>query len=64
MLQKLSNPSYMALIAAVKMEKFKVEKLPETVFLIPNFVTEEDEELLVKKIYEAPKVKWTNLLNR
>ena len=46
------------------MEKFKVEKLPETVVLIPNFVTEEDEELLVKKIYEAPKVKWTNLLNR
>ena len=46
------------------MEKFKVEKLPETIFLIPNFVTEEEEELLVKKIYEAPKVKWTNLLNR
>ena len=46
------------------LEDFKIKDLPETVFCIPNFVSESEEELLLKRIYEAPKVKWTNLLNR
>ena len=46
------------------LEDFRVKDLPETVFCIPNFVSESEEELLLKRIYEAPKVKWTNLLNR
>ena len=46
------------------LEEFRITDLPETVFCISNFVSESEEELLVKRIYEAPKVKWTNLSNR
>lgn len=33
-------------------------------YYIPNFITAEQEELLIKNIERAPKSKWTNLSNR
>lgn len=48
----------------MNLDKFRIAQLPESIFCIPNFVSESEEELTLKKIYEAPKVKWTNLLNR
>lgn len=46
------------------LEDKKLKKLPNNIFCIPEFVSEKEEELTLKKIYEAPKIKWTNLLNR
>ena len=46
------------------LEEFRVKELSDTVYCISNFVSEKEEELLLRKIYEAPKIKWTNLLNR
>ena len=46
------------------LEEFKLEKVPETIFCIPNFVSEQEEESTLRNINKAPKVKWTNLLNR
>merc|ERR1712080_26604 len=46
------------------LEEFKLEKVPETVFCIPDFVSEQEEENTLRNINKAPKVKWTNLLNR
>ena len=46
------------------LEEFKLSKVPETVFCIPDFVSEQEEENTLRNINKAPKVKWTNLLNR
>ena len=46
------------------LNSFKLEKAPDTVFCIPNFVTEQEEENTLRNIHKAPKPKWTNLLNR
>ena len=43
---------------------FKVNELPDTVYCIENFVTENEEELTLKNIHQSPKIKWTTLLNR
>ncbi|KAF9262042.1 hypothetical protein L218DRAFT_960641 [Marasmius fiardii PR-910] len=34
------------------------------VFYIPSFITEDEEEYLVRKIVESPRQKWKNLANR
>jgi len=34
------------------------------VFYIPDFVTEQEEEMLMRNVYAAPKPKWTQLSNR
>ncbi len=46
------------------MEERRISELPPTVYYLPNFVSEEEETFLTRKIYTAPKTKWTNLLNR
>ena len=46
------------------LDSFKLEKAPDNLFCIPNFVTEEEEENTLRNIHKAPKPKWTNLLNR
>jgi alkylated DNA repair protein alkB family protein 6 len=48
----------------VDLNEFKVEKCPQTVFYIPNFITQEEEEYLMRNIYDSPKPKWTQLKNR
>ncbi|XP_065660655.1 alpha-ketoglutarate-dependent dioxygenase alkB homolog 6-like [Hydra vulgaris] len=47
-----------------KLEKYRVFKAPSSAFYIPNFLTLEDEDTLLSKIYEVPKPKWTILSNR
>ena len=47
-----------------QMSDFRIEALPETLHCIPDFVSENEEQLILKKVYEAPKIKWTHLLNR
>ncbi|KAG8237252.1 hypothetical protein J437_LFUL011280 [Ladona fulva] len=45
-------------------DKFKLQKAPATIYYIPNFVNDEEEKLLLNKIYNVPKPKWTQLSNR
>jgi len=44
--------------------RFQIKQVPDKIFCIPNFVSIEEETFLTSKIYAAPKIKWTNLLNR
>jgi alkylated DNA repair protein alkB family protein 6 len=46
------------------MDKYKVKKAPNTLYYIPNFITDEEEEYLKTQIYNVPKPKWTQLSNR
>lgn len=46
------------------LSEFRLEKLPDSLYCIPDFVSENEEQITLKKIYEAPKIKWTHLLNR
>ena len=47
-----------------ELEDFRVQDLPEKLYCIPNFITEKEEEFTLQNIYKAPKIKWTELLNR
>ena len=42
------------------LEQFKLEKVPETVFCIPDFVSEQEEENTLRNINKAPKVKFVS----
>ncbi|MCL4126001.1 UNVERIFIED_CONTAM: hypothetical protein GTU68_045408, partial [Idotea baltica] len=37
---------------------------PPKALYIPNFISEEEEKILLQKVYEAPKPKWVHLSNR
>lgn len=39
-------------------------QVPPSIFYIPDFVTEDEEQFLLKQIYGVPKPKWTYLSNR
>jgi alkylated DNA repair protein alkB homolog 6 len=43
---------------------YKIEKCPMTAFYIPNFIDQQCENDLIRKIYDVPKPKWTTLKNR
>ncbi|KAI9552259.1 hypothetical protein GHT06_022621 [Daphnia sinensis] len=46
------------------LEKFRVENCPDSVYYIQNFLTVEDENLLLKSVYNVPQTKWTQLSRR
>ncbi|GIY35418.1 alpha-ketoglutarate-dependent dioxygenase alkB homolog 6 [Caerostris darwini] len=43
---------------------FKVSELPNSAYYIPNFITSNEENHLLEKIYSSPKPKWKTLSNR
>lgn len=43
---------------------YKVHNAPECAYYIPNFISEEEEKLLMGNIYSAPKPKWKELAHR
>merc|ERR1712226_427142 len=48
----------------MSLEDCLVEECPSTVYYIRNFITEEQEQELVRNINGAPKPKWVQLSNR
>lgn len=46
------------------LSNFRVTAVPETVYYIPNFITEDEERYLFDKVYDAPKPKWVQLSHR
>ncbi|EJD43638.1 hypothetical protein AURDEDRAFT_145442 [Auricularia subglabra TFB-10046 SS5] len=49
--------------AVSNLEQYRVPCVPE-VFYIPDFITEYEEEFLLRKIQEAPQPMWRTLANR
>ncbi|KZV81269.1 hypothetical protein EXIGLDRAFT_742614 [Exidia glandulosa HHB12029] len=45
------------------LEQYRISCVPE-VYYIPDFITEHDEEYLLRKIHEAPQPMWRTLANR
>ena len=41
-----------------------VERFPPKLTYIPNFISCEEEQTLLERIYDSPKAKWTQLSNR
>lgn len=46
------------------LSNFRVPNIPPTVYYVPNFITQEEEEHILKQVYSVPKPKWTCLSNR
>ncbi|XP_076252030.1 putative RNA/DNA demethylase ALKBH6 [Rhynchophorus ferrugineus] len=44
--------------------EYQVVVAPPTVFYIPNFITQSEEQLILNKVYSVPKPKWTYLSHR
>ncbi|XP_065353079.1 alpha-ketoglutarate-dependent dioxygenase alkB homolog 6 [Cloeon dipterum] len=46
------------------LQKFRVAEAPCTIYYIPEFISEYEEQMLIKNILNAPKPKWTQLKRR
>lgn len=48
----------------IYMDAYKVTSSPDSFYYIPNFLDSITEAHLLKKVYEAPRIKWKCLSNR
>ncbi|KAF4991884.1 hypothetical protein FGRMN_7532 [Fusarium graminum] len=46
------------------LEHARITLLPQTAYYIPNFITEEEEHMILDKISSAPKPRWKQLTKR
>ncbi|XP_070307952.1 alpha-ketoglutarate-dependent dioxygenase alkB homolog 6 isoform X4 [Odocoileus virginianus] len=46
------------------LEPFRVEQAPPVIYYIPDFISKEEEEYLLRQVFNAPKPKWTQLSGR
>ncbi|KAI6219979.1 Fe2OG dioxygenase domain-containing protein [Aphelenchoides besseyi] len=53
-----------AMRPALDANDFIVKNAPDSIRYIPNFITEEEEQRLLARVYAVPKLKWDTLRNR
>ncbi|XP_016049711.1 alpha-ketoglutarate-dependent dioxygenase alkB homolog 6 isoform X1 [Erinaceus europaeus] len=46
------------------LEPFLVEQAPPVIYYVPDFISNEEEEYLLRQVFNAPKPKWTQLSGR
>jgi alkylated DNA repair protein alkB family protein 6 len=46
------------------LEEARIQILPSSAYYIPNFISEEDEKVILDKIASAPKPRWKQLTHR
>ncbi|XP_039706135.1 putative RNA/DNA demethylase ALKBH6 isoform X2 [Pteropus medius] len=46
------------------LETFRVEQAPPVIYYVPDFISKEEEEYLLRQVFNAPKPKWTQLSGR
>ncbi|KDQ08932.1 hypothetical protein BOTBODRAFT_191399 [Botryobasidium botryosum FD-172 SS1] len=46
------------------MDPYRIAASPGTAYYVPDFVSPQEEEYLIRKIQESPQPKWKNLANR
>ncbi|XP_032984433.1 alpha-ketoglutarate-dependent dioxygenase alkB homolog 6 isoform X4 [Rhinolophus ferrumequinum] len=46
------------------LEAFRVEQAPPVIYYVPDFISKEEEEYLLRQVFNAPKPKWTQLSGR
>lgn len=46
------------------LEPFRVEQAPPLIYYVPDFISKEEEEYLLRQVFNAPKPKWTQLSGR
>ena len=46
------------------LEPYKVNAAPDTVYYVPDFITETEESYLLDHISKTPNPRWTQLANR
>ena len=51
-------------ILSMEMGTYKVPEAPDTVYYIPDFITETEESNLLDHISRTPNPRWTQLANR
>ena len=44
--------------------KLALFQAPDTLFYIPNFISEDEEQMLLSQVYKVPRTKWTVLSHR
>ncbi|KAI1072327.1 hypothetical protein LB507_002727 [Fusarium sp. FIESC RH6] len=52
------------LLPPSSLEHVRITSLPQTAYYIPNFITEEEEQIILDKISSAPKPRWKQLTKR
>ncbi|KAF4983341.1 hypothetical protein FZEAL_1233 [Fusarium zealandicum] len=46
------------------LEHAKIDALPQTAYYIPNFISEEEEQMILNRVSSAPKPRWKHLTKR
>lgn len=46
------------------MDIYKLTALPDTLYYVPNFITDEEEKHLLSCVYNVPRTRWVQLRNR
>ena len=48
----------------MELQDFRIDGIPNSCYYIPNFVTPEEEKVILQNVNKAAKSKWVQLSNR
>ena len=51
-------------LSMYNLEDYRVVGVPDSAYIIPNFINEQEEKTLFNHIEKSPKLKWVHLSNR